>query len=200
MEPDDILKSLEEESEELEELLKANDDYDDDDDYEDDEDYDEDYEDDEDEGEEMGKSLELYEDEEEEDVYIDAAPILDKSMKVQEANIVIAKENNELLKSLAKNMLILSKAMIGFIKTPEGELPGANPPSQQTIANLNKSRELNTGSQNYHGYTFKQAKQLLLKSIQDGKLSRNAISVFEQGGILLPEAEAELIAHKGGNQ
>lgn len=195
---DDILKSLEEEANELEDLLKSGDEEYDDDDFEDDED-DEEEEDDDDDEEDMEKSLEIYEDENEEDVYVDAAPILEKSVKVQEAAMTISEENRELLKSLSKTVLTLAKAMGQFLREPQGELAGSLPPGQKTMKKvLQKSKE--DKKSGYHGFTFKQAKSLLLKSFQDGQLERNAITYFEQGGVVTPEANNVLLKAKGGNE
>ena len=196
---DDILKSLEEEAVELEDLLKANK-GEEEDEEEDDEEEEEDEEKPKPKRKRMGKSLEedIYEDGD--DVYVDAAPILEKSMQVQEAAMDIAERNFELLKSIGSTVVNLAKVMKKYLGQPQGDLRGTNPPSQETLIDLNKSRNTPDEKNKYNGHTFQQAKSVLLKAFQDKEIGRDSITLFEQGGVVTGEAQQVLLKSKGGNQ
>ena len=164
--PEELVKSMtDDEKDELRSLLKSDD--------EDDENKKK-KDDDEDDDDDLEKSLLLATQDE---TYMDATPILKKSVEYQ------GKISSK-LDTLIKSNLAVTKAINALLSQPVGDLPGTG----AIQGNLQKSKKDEKG----FDMPFKQAKAKLLKSFQDGNLSRDSLIKFEQGGVA-DEAAMEIL-------
>lgn len=126
-----------------------------------------------------------------EDQLMDATPILqnleksqvtlNKRLQNQEKSM---EGQGEILKSLSKAVISLSKGFRAYLQEPVGETPG-NPLVGGELTKSRKKKEDN----GLHGYTPRQAKQILLKSVKEEKLGRGDLLKFEIGGRLTDESD-----------